>query len=146
MVKVDETDISVIKALRKNARASVQTISHETGLAKATIHRRIKKLEKAKVIEGYTAIVNREMLGKELIAYVLIRTAPSADYEEVFKCVKERPEVEDIAMIAGDFDALVKISVKNMRELDQFVLKYIRKFPIVTHTQTLIAFQNMTKY
>jgi len=146
MVKVDDTDISVIDALRKNARASVQMISRETGLAKATIHRRIKKLEKAGIIEGYTVILNREKLGRNVTAYVLIRTAPAANYEDVLKEVKGRPEVEDIATLAGDFDALVKVSVKNMGELDKFVLKYIRKFPIVTHTQTLIAFQNTTKY
>lgn len=146
MVRIDETDLTVIRALKKNARMSVQKIARETGLAKATVHRRIRKLEKSKVIRGYTVVLNREQLGKDVIAYVLIRTAPAADYNVMLESVKNRDEVEDIAAIAGDFDVLIKVSAKNVKELNNFVLEYVRKLPSVTHTQTLMAFQNTTKY
>jgi len=146
MIKIDDADVTVIRALKKNARMSVQRIARETGLAKATVHRRIRKLEKSNIIRGYTAVLNREQLGKDIIAYILIRTAPAADYSVMLESVKNRDEVEDIAAIAGDFDVLIKVSVKNIKELNNFVLEYVRKLPSVTHTQTIMAFQNTTKY
>ena len=55
--------------------------------------------------------------------------------------IVKHEEVEDIGAIAADFDIILKIRTSNMKELDKFIFEYLRKFPDVTQTQTLMVFR-----
>ena len=98
-------------------------------------------MEEEGIIEGYTVVLNQEKLGRETLAYMLIRTKPGADYTTMMDDITKHEEVEDIAAISGDFDIILKVRTNNMKELDQFIFNYLRKFPDVTQTQTLMVFR-----
>jgi DNA-binding Lrp family transcriptional regulator len=51
----------------------------------------------------------------------------------------ELEEIEDVGAIAGQFDIIIKLRVANTHEFDEFVFNYLRKFPEVIQTQTLIV-------
>ncbi|MBU1886168.1 Lrp/AsnC ligand binding domain-containing protein, partial [Candidatus Micrarchaeota archaeon] len=73
---------------------------------------------------------------------VLIRAKPGANYSPTMDDMANREEIEDIGAIAGEFDLIVKIRVAGIKELDEFVFNYLRKFPTITQTQTLIVMRN----
>ncbi len=146
---VDKKDLLIIDALKKDAKASILQISKETGLPGTTVHNRIKKLCKDKVIIRYTIKVDNKKLGKEIAAYVAI----TVDY----KLLKERkitqfalaekirrlPFIEEASMITGISDILVKARLHNIEELNNFVTKEIRNIDGVEKTQTMIVLEEV---
>ncbi|MBI5222831.1 Lrp/AsnC family transcriptional regulator [Candidatus Micrarchaeota archaeon] len=139
MEQLDDVDWKIIHELKRDSRLSARELSKITKFSSATINRRVRKLEDLGIIEAYTLALNYEKLGKETSAYVLVRTKPGADYTSMMKDMTKREEVEDIGAIAGEFDIIIKIRVASIKELDQFVFNYLRKFPDITQTQTLIV-------
>ena len=67
---VDNKDLLILDALKRNAKAPIAQIAKETGLPGTTVHNRIMKLNKEKVIKGYTIKVDNKKLGKGILAYV----------------------------------------------------------------------------
>ena len=141
MEQLDDVDWKIIRELKRDSRLSARELAKLTKISSATINRRVRRLEDSGVIEGYTLSLNQEKLGKETLAYLLIRTKPGADYTVMMDDIVKHEEVEDIGAIAGDFDIILKVRTSNMKELDRFIFEYLRKFPDVTQTQTLMVFR-----
>ncbi|MBU0591936.1 Lrp/AsnC family transcriptional regulator [Candidatus Micrarchaeota archaeon] len=142
MEQIDDVDWKIIHELKRDSRLSARELAKRTKLSSATINRRIRKLEDTGIIKAYTLSLNYEKLGKETVAYVLIRAKPGANYSPTMDDMANREEIEDIGAIAGEFDLIVKIRVAGIKELDDFVFNYLRKFPAITQTQTLIVMRN----
>lgn len=141
MDALDKQNKAIIDVLKKSGRLSTRDIAKKSGVPAATVYKRMKKMEEEGIIEGYTVVLNQEKLGRETLAYMLIRTKPGADYTTMMDDITKHEEVEDIAAISGDFDIILKVRTNNMKELDQFIFNYLRKFPDVTQTQTLMVFR-----
>jgi Lrp/AsnC family leucine-responsive transcriptional regulator len=140
MVVLDEQDQAIIDVLKKNARLSIRGVARKSGVPAATVYSRIKKMESRGIIEGYTVLLNQEKLGKETMAYVLIKTLPKADYTSMMHDMAAHEEVEDIGAVSGEFDIVLKVRTSSIKSLDRFVFTYLKKFPDVSQTQTLIVF------
>jgi len=139
MEVLDKQDKAIIDVLKENARLSTREISKKSGVPAATVYKHMKKMEKEGIIEGYTVLLNKEKLGKTLLAYVVIRTKPGADYTSMMTDMKKHEEIEDIGAIAGEWDIILKVRTSNIQELDNTVFNYLRKFPDITQTQTIIV-------
>jgi DNA-binding Lrp family transcriptional regulator len=141
MHDIDETDIAIIDVLRKNARLSTRDLAKKSGIPAATVYKRMKKLENSGVIKKYSAVLDNEKLGRNTLAYILVRTKPEADYPSMMKEITKYEGVEDIAALAGEYDIFIKVRTGSIRELDEFVLYQLRRFQEVTQTHTMIVFR-----
>ncbi|MBI5047215.1 Lrp/AsnC family transcriptional regulator [Candidatus Micrarchaeota archaeon] len=142
MTSLDKTDVAILDVLRDNARLSTREISRKSGVPPATVYNRMKKMEEEKLIEGYTVLLNKAKLGKDTSAYILIRAKPGADHSAIMKDLQSNPAVEDIGAVSGEFDIIVKVCTSGIKELDHFIFEYLRKFPDVTQTQTMLIFRS----
>lgn len=142
MYAADKTDKVILAVLKKNARLSTREIAKKSGVPPATVYKRMKRMEAEGIIKGYAVMLDQEKLGKGVVAFILIKAKPGAEYEAMKKVIIPHEGVEDIATLAGEFDVIVKIRVGSMKELDNFVLETIRKMPDVMQTQTLIVFRS----
>ncbi len=146
---VDKKDMLVLQALKRNAKASIAKISKETGLPGTTVHNRVKKLLQEGVIKGYTIKIDNKKIGKVLSAYVAI----TVDYmdlkeknltvEQLLKKIAKLPFVEEINSVTGVTDLIAKARVKNIDELNQFVMRELRNFDGVEKTQTMVILQEV---
>ena len=141
---IDNKDLLIINALKRDARAPIAKIAKETGLPGTTVHNRIKKLREEGAIRGYTINVDNKKLGKEIAAYIaitvdykLLKEKNSTQYALAEK-IGKLPFVEEANMITGISDILVKIRVKNIDELNNFVTKELRNYDGVEKTQTMV--------
>lgn len=142
---LDKKDLKILDVLKQNARLSSQQIAKKTLIPVTTVYNRIKKLEKLGIIKNYTVVVDHKKLGKELEAFILI----TVDYKllkekdltqhEVAGKLSKHEFVEDVAMITGVSDIVVKVRVSNITELDNFVTKYLRNIDGIEKTQTSIV-------
>lgn len=134
---LDPIDRQILDLLRANARLPVSEIARRVGLSAAPVSRRIERMEKDRVIEGYVAIVSRTALG-ELDAFTEIRLTGDTDTREIEEIARQVPEVQQYYTISGDPDALVRFRVRDVEHLQQ-VVNAIRRTGIVAGTKTLIV-------
>jgi len=141
---VDQKDEKILEILKENAKLSTKQISKRVNLPITTVHNRIKKLEKEGIVKGYSVILDNKKLGKNLSAYVLI----SADLKllkeknrtqhDLAKDLRKLPCTEKVDIVTGKSDLVVYINVKDIEELDKFLLGKIHNIEGVNNTQTLI--------
>ncbi|MCS7139757.1 MAG: Lrp/AsnC family transcriptional regulator [Candidatus Nezhaarchaeota archaeon] len=137
-VEVDDIDLKIMEILKSNGRASYKEIAEKVGLGIATVYKRIKRLEGLGIIKGYTTIIDESKLGKSIVGYVGIEVRP-ADTNKVLEELLKMDEVVEIATVTGTFDILVKVRVKSLNELWNFIYVKTPKIKEILKTTTMIA-------
>ncbi|MGA8905238.1 MAG: Lrp/AsnC family transcriptional regulator [Candidatus Bathyarchaeia archaeon] len=110
MAKLDKIDRTLLKILQKDSRVPLQVIAKRLGIPKSTVHYRISRLEREKVIEGYYAKLNPARLGYDYLAVVLVRAKYGPRYhQKVGLRLSKIPGVWAVYYVLGDLDFIVLI-------------------------------------
>ena len=131
---MDKTDDAVLKNLVMDSRLSARQLALRLGISTVTVLSRIKKLEKEKIIKGYTARVDHEKLGYSLTAIIEIiaRKDKILEVEDKLSGIENVCGVYDVT---GNTDTLVIAKFRGRSELSQFV-KGLALIPNVENTIT----------
>jgi Lrp/AsnC family leucine-responsive transcriptional regulator len=129
---VDKTDRVILSLLQKNCKLGVREIAEKTGWPITTVFARIKKLEKAGVIRDYKAILDSERLDKGTTVFILA----SVSKPDVAKYLADLPEVQEVHLVTGDWDVLIKLKIKDIRSLSRFLFDKVRIVKEVERTLT----------
>ena len=119
-MKFDETDEKILKNLMVDARQSARQLALKLGMSTVTVLSRIKKLEKEKIIFGYTAIIDQEKLGYSLTAIIEI-VAKNDKIVEIEDEISKFENVCGVYDITGSTDTLIIAKFKERSELSTFV-------------------------
>jgi len=116
---LDDLDREILDYLQRKFGATPNYTEMAKKLKKptATVHLRVKKLEKAGVIKGYRAVLSKEKVEKGMVMFVLVRTMKGIG--EPYKVVERLsaiPQIKEIHYITGDYMFLLKIRVKDADE------------------------------
>jgi DNA-binding Lrp family transcriptional regulator len=141
-MKFDETDEKILKNLMVDARLSARQLALRLGMSTVTILSRIKKLEKEKIILGYTAIIDHEKLGYSLTAIIEI-VAKNDKIVEIEDKISKFENVCGVYDITGSTDTLIIAKFKERSELSTFV-KELAAISNVENTITHVVL-NTTK-
>ncbi|MEM0233051.1 MAG: Lrp/AsnC family transcriptional regulator [Candidatus Nezhaarchaeales archaeon] len=137
-VKVDDMDLKILESLRRNGRVSYREVAEKLGVGVATVYKRVKRLEKLGIIRGYTAIIDESKLGKNIVGYIGLEVRP-VDTNKVLEELLKMDEVVEIATVTGTFDVLIKVKVKSLDELWNFIYVKTPKIKEILKTTTMIA-------
>ncbi len=119
-MNLDKTDEKILKNLMVDARLSARQMALKLGMSTVTVLSRIKKLEKEKIIRGYTAIIDHEKLGYSLTAIIEI----VAKNDKIVDIEKEISKFENVCAvydITGSTDTVVIAKFKERNDLSEFV-------------------------
>ena len=141
-MKFDETDEKILKNLMVDARLSARQLAIKLGMSTVTVLSRIKKLEKEKIILGYTAIIDHEKLGYSLTAIIEI-VAKNDKIVEIEDEISKFENVCGVYDITGSTDTLIIAKFKERSELSTFV-KELAAISNVENTITHVVL-NTTK-
>ena len=119
-MNLDETDEKILKNLMVDARQSARQLALKLGMSTVTILSRIKKLEKEKIIQGYTVILDHEKLGYSLTAIIEI-IAKNDRVVDVEDEISKFENVCGVYDVTGSTDTLVVAKFKERNELSKFV-------------------------
>lgn len=124
MIKLDETDIKILEQLQEDGRKTIKAMADELHLSTTPVFERVKRLEREGIIKRYAALVDPKKLELNLIVFISISlTKHSRSHLEKFiKEISEYKEVMECYHIAGNFDFLLKIVVKGMKDYETFIL------------------------
>ncbi|WP_233217915.1 Lrp/AsnC family transcriptional regulator [Roseateles chitinivorans] len=137
-IKLDKFDRAILRALQRNARASLQEVSEEVGLTTSPCWTRIKRLEESGVIEGYTVKVNAEKIGRpeQLIVQLTLNKHTDAAMAEFARHLEAIPEVIDAYLVSGDYDYVLRLSVRDTRDYERLLREKLYKIPGVRHSKS----------
>jgi len=119
-MNLDKTDERILKNLMVDARLSARQLALKLGISTVTVLSRIKKLEKEKIIKGYTALIDHEKLGYNLTAIIEI----IAKKDKIIDMEVEISKIENVCGvydITGNTDTLIIAKFKSRNELSEFV-------------------------
>ncbi|HLC53601.1 MAG TPA: Lrp/AsnC family transcriptional regulator [Candidatus Nanoarchaeia archaeon] len=141
---MDDTDTKIIKILKLNAKSTVSQISRKTALPITTVHNRIKKLERNGVIKTYVPVLDYKKLGLSVSAYILVnvdyrylKEKGLSQYDLASK-IKSYNGVEEVAMVTGTSDIILKMRTESVEALSDFVTIQLRAIEGVEKTQTAL--------
>jgi DNA-binding Lrp family transcriptional regulator len=123
-VQLDEVDKAILRELISNARLSFREIARRIGVSTATVANKVRRMEEEGVIRGYTAIVDAEKLGYDIVAVieVVISKGKVANVEEE---IAKAPNVQAVYDVTGESDAIIVARFKSRAELSNFVKKLL---------------------
>ena len=116
----------------------IKEVAHALKMTTTPIFDRIKRLEREGFIEGYSTIVNKEKLGFNLVAFctVSLESHHKEYLNQFVKDVENIPEVAECYHIAGMFDYLLKIYVKDMVDYQNFITQKLASLPNIGRVQS----------
>ncbi len=117
---IDHIDRKLIAALNENSRVSNAELARMVGLSAPSVGERIKRLEEAGVIEGYTALVNPHALGLPISVWLRIRPIPG-ELHRVARILNDLPEVVECDRITGDDCYLARAHVQSVAHLETLI-------------------------
>lgn len=135
---MDSTDRKILKRLQENARVTVSVLSQEISLSMPAISERLKKLENSGVIQQYTAILDPELVDKQLmcILYISFEAPIHGDHFEEF--IASEPDVKECFYITGEYDYALKIITKNTKTLEKLMTR-IKNQEGIAKTETIVV-------
>ena len=143
-MKLDATDIKIFEILQQDGRITTKALADQLNLTTTPVFERVKRLEKDGVIKKYVALVDNRKLDLSLTAFISISlTKHSRTYLEKFVTeVNQYPEVMECYHIAGNFDFLLKIVVKNMEKYESFILTKLSTIANLGQVQSSFVLSN----
>lgn len=117
---LDDTDRALLGLLRDNARAPAAELARKLKLARTTVQSRLARLERERVVVGYTVVVPDEAEAALVRAHVLITARPkqSAGIEAALRRI---PEVRNLHSVSGPFDLIAVLAADSIGALDALI-------------------------
>ena len=117
---VDAVDRKLLDALIANARTSNAELARLVGLSAPSVAERIKRLEEAGVIEGYTATINPGALGLPIAAWLRIRPIPG-ELHRVAQILRDLPEIVECDRITGEDCFIARAHLRSVGDLETLI-------------------------
>ena len=134
MNNIDKTDIDILKILSLDGRKSLRNIGEELKKSPVTIKKHIDELEEKGIIKDYSAKINYEKLGYDIIALIEL-TISKGKMLEVEKEIAQNPNVFGVYDVTGEYDAILLARFKKREALSELV-KVINSNEYVVRTNT----------
>ena len=140
---MDQIDRYILEILQNNSRATASEISKGVELSIPAVSERIKKMEESGMIERYSIRVNRSAAGYHLLALVFVTIEKTGQIESFRKTIVSFPQVLECHHIAGDYDYLLKLLLRDTSELEDFLSSKLKTIDGVVRTNTQIILSTL---
>jgi Lrp/AsnC family leucine-responsive transcriptional regulator len=138
--KLDNTDYKILRLLQEDGRISNVELSSKIGLSPGPTLERVKKLEKAGLIAGYHAKLNREQfkLGVSVFIQVSLSRQVGDVVERFNSRIQEIPNIMECYQITGNADYLLKIVVEDISALERLISGTFSKMEEIGNLRTML--------
>jgi Lrp/AsnC family leucine-responsive transcriptional regulator len=142
--QLDRTDRRILELLQADGRLAVAELARRVHLSATPCLERLRRLERDGYIRGYAADLDPALLGAGLIAFVEIlldRTTPDV-FNRFREAVLVLEPVQECHMVAGGFDYLLKVRVRDMAAYRGF-LEQLAAIPGLQQTHTYVVMEEV---
>ena len=116
-------DRKILGALQQDGRMTIQAIAELVGLSASPCLRRIRQMEQAGIISGYSASVDQKAVGLPVSVFISIKLERQRAQElDAFGTAIARwPEVMECYLMTGQFDFLLRVVCADLAAYEQFL-------------------------
>lgn len=138
---VDETDKNLLRLLQADGRLSNVELARKINLSPPATLARLRRLEKDGYIRNYTAVVDHEKAGYDLLCFIHISLQMHRleQVEGFRELTRQMAEVLECHHITGEYDYLLKVVLRNRKDLERFVVDKITPIPGVARIHTSLV-------
>jgi Lrp/AsnC family leucine-responsive transcriptional regulator len=140
---IDDIDVQILDILQANARTTNADIARAVDMAPSAVLERIRKLEERGVIAGYTAKLNPAVLGRTVLAFILVRSKTGCWEQTTADQLAAVPEIQEVHHIAGEDCFLVKVRVRDTAELAALLRTRFEGIGTIGSTRTTIVLESV---
>ena len=137
VVNLDQVDRNILEILQKDGRSSASFIADKIGMSIPAVSDRIKKLQEADVIKGFTTLLNHRKVGLDVSAFITVISESSGHYSDVVMETNNSPEILQCFTTTGNGSHVLLALVKNTHSLEK-LLRKIQSWPGIMRTETQI--------
>jgi len=144
-MKLDQIDHRILKELQTDARISHQDLSERVGLSPSPCARRIRRLESEGFITGYSAVVDEMRMGFGFSVFVSVKLDQQVDRRlvEFERAATLCPQIVECWLMTGSFDYLLRVSVADLNEFEQFLTGTLTKIVGVASIESSIPIRRV---
>jgi len=119
-VQIDKKDIEIIKILEEDGRISLLSLGKKVKLSHETVRYRLNKLIRLGVIEKFIVRINKNKLGYNLYAVIMISTwnYTKEEWDEFLSFLMKNESIVSVEKITGSFDLKIAFWAKDTQDLD----------------------------
>jgi DNA-binding Lrp family transcriptional regulator len=145
--RLDERDLDILDLLQTNCRMSTREIAQIIKAPITTVFAKMKRMQELGIIKDYKALLNAQKLNKGTTAFILasfsysVREGSSLSQREIAKEIAKFPEAQEVHIITGDWDILIKVKEKDVETIGRFVIDKLRLVKGIEKTLTCMVFQ-----
>lgn len=144
-VPLDAIDHRILHRLQENARVTNAELAKEVGLSPSPCLRRVQRLEKEGVIQGYAALVDPESVDFPVSVFISVTLDKQVEAElEVFEdAIRRRPEVMECYLMTGDSDYLLRVVTADVAAYRRFLLDHLTRIPGVASIKSSFSLKQV---
>jgi Lrp/AsnC family leucine-responsive transcriptional regulator len=140
-MKLDAIDTKLLNLLQEDSKQTNKELSSKLDMSVTAVYERIKKLEKAGVIDKYVALVNKQRIGRDFVAFCHIKLVKHSQ-ELVSQFEKEVVTIDEVLEayhLSGDYDYLLKVHVEDMESFRKFMVSKLTNIDHIGSTHSMFV-------
>ena len=149
-VKLDEKDLAILSLIQADGKLTAKQIAKKTGVPLTTVFAKTKRMEEQGVIRGFRAIVAPDKLSAGTASFILASVSYRTKADDtpvsqraVAEEIAKFPEVQEVHIITGDWDLLIKLRAENVEAIGKFVVDKLRLIKGLEKTLTCMVFETV---
>lgn len=150
-IKLDDKDIAILLLIQENSKLTANQIAKKTNTPITTIFAKTKRMEELGIIKQYRAILSPEKLNFATAAFILASVSYGGtksdntplSQRDVAEEIARFPEVQEVHIITGDWDLLVKLRAESVDAIGKFVVDKLRRIKGLEKTLTCMVFETI---
>lgn len=145
---LDNVDLRILNQLQQDGRLTNQALSEEVGLSTSPCWRKVRQLEEAGIIEGYSARLNRRAIGLGVLAFIRVKidSHDREESEEFAEQVQKLDMVVACYSLAGDADFLLQVVANDLDAYADFAMNEIRRLPRIKEMHTTMVLKEIKPF
>ena len=147
-LKLDEKDLEILRLTQYNCKLTAREIAKKIGSPITTVFAKIKRMEQIGIIKEYKAILDHRKLDCGTTAFILASVSYGSrsngnvpTQRDIAKEIAKFPEVQEVHIITGDWDLLIKLKGKDVDTLGRIVIDRLRLVKGIEKTLTCMVFE-----
>ena len=149
-IKLDEKDSAILALIQENCNLTAKQIAKKINAPITTIFAKTKRMEELGIIKEYRAVLASEKLGAGTTAFILASVSYRAKADDspvsqraVAEEIAKFPEVQEVHIITGDWDLLIKLRAESVDAIGKFVVDKLRLIRGLEKTLTCMVFETV---
>ncbi|NLE03867.1 MAG: Lrp/AsnC family transcriptional regulator [Crenarchaeota archaeon] len=149
-LKLDEKDLAILALIQENSQLTAKQIAKKIDAPLTTVFAKIKRMQDQGIIKSYRAILAPEKLGVGTSAFILVSVSYQSKTDglpisqrTVAEEIARFAEVQEVHIITGDWDLLIKLQATSVDSIGKFVVDKLRPIKGLEKTLTCMIFETV---